>query len=402
MEVEASRYRWVVLAVGTAAQASASAVFLGVAVLAPQLRAHFHLSLGQVGVLLAATSIGMTPTLLAWGLLADRVGERLVLTVGLTASVIVLAPAGFVSGYAGLVVLLVAAGAAGASVNAASGRAVMHWFPRSQRGLAFGIRQASLPIGGLGAALALPGIASWSGLGGAFVALAVAPALAAVAAALLLRDTPALPAASDSVGPPLRSRAVWRLSWASGLFLVGQTATMSFTVLFLHADRGFSAHSAAWVLAGQQVLGVALRVLAGLWSDRQRERIALLRQLAFGIALTLVLVASVSSTSPWLLVPALVIAGGIGLSWNGLAFTATAEIAGARASGAAIGLQQTALGIGGIAIPIAFTAMVELSSWRAAFAAAAFFPLAGSALLRPLAAKRSSVPVLDANERSTL
>jgi sugar phosphate permease len=389
VDVEPARYRWVVLAVGTAAQASISAVFLGVSVLAPQLRAHYHLSLGQVGIVLAATSIGMTPTLLAWGLLADRVGERIVLPVGLAAAALVLAPAGFVRGNAALVGLLVAAGAFGASVNAASGRAVMHWFPRSQRGLAFGIRQASLPIGGVLAAIALPVIAGRSGLGGAFVALAVAPAAAAVAAAALLRDTPARTSGPAQAVRPLRDRAVWRLSWASGLFLVGQTATMSFSVLFLHAARDFSPRSAAWVLAGQQVLGVGLRVLTGLWSDRRRDRIALLRRLAFGIAVTLLLVASLSTASRWLLVPSLLAAGGIGLSWNGLAFTAAAEVAGARASGAAIGLQQTALGLGGIVVPIAFSAAVELSSWRAAFAAAAFFPLAGSALLRPLETGRS-------------
>jgi sugar phosphate permease len=386
VEGEASRYRWVVLAVGTAAQASVSAVFLGVSVLAPQLRAHYGLSLGEVGVVLAATSIGMTPTLLAWGLLADRVGERVVLPVGLAASALVLAPAGFVSSEAALVGLLVAEGAFGASVNAASGRALMHWFPRSQRGLAFGIRQASLPIGGLVAALGLPAVASWTGLGGAFLALAVAPAVAAAAAALLIRDTGATVSASppQAGGGPLRSPAVWRLSWASGMFLVGQTATMSFSVLFLHAARDFSPRSAAWVLAGQQLLGVGLRVATGLWSDRQLDRIALLRRLAFGIAATLLLVSAVSGTSRWLLVPALLAAGGIGLSWNGLAFTATAEIAGARASGAAIGLQQTALGIGGIVIPIAFSAVVEHWSWQAAFAVAAAFPLAGWVLLRPL------------------
>jgi MFS family permease len=130
-------------------------------------------------------------------------------------------------------------------------------------------------------------------------------------------------------------------------------------------------------------------VLTGLWSDRRRDRIALLRRLAFGIAVTLLLVASLSTASRWLLVPSLLLAGGIGLSWNGLAFTAAAEVAGPRASGAAIGLQQTALGIGGIVVPIAFSAAVELSSWRAAFAAAAFFPLAGSALLRSLETGRS-------------
>ena len=379
-----------VLAVGTAAQASVSAVFLGVAVLAPQLRAQYGLTLGQVGVLLAATSVGMTPTLLLWGLLADRVGERIVLPVGLGAAAIVLAPAGFASGYFGLVALLVAAGAFGASVNAASGRAVMHWFPRSERGFALGIRQANVPIGGLFAALALPALASWKGLGAAFVALAVALAFGALAGLVLLRDPVSAVAPRRVPSRPLRDGSVWRLSWGSGLLMVGQMATMSFTVIFLHAARGFSPGAAAAVLAAQQVLGAALRVLAGLWSDRLGVRIAPMRRLAIAISTTLFLVSLLSAGSRWLLVPALVIAGGVGLSWNGLSFTAAAEIAGATASGAAIGLQQTVLGICGIVIPIGFSTAVSHSSWRVAFIAAALFPLLGWALLRPLAAGRAT------------
>ena len=92
--VTAARYRWVVLGVGTAAQATVSAAMFSVAVLAPQLRAHFHLTIGQVGIALAAFGIGMTPTLLPWGLLADRVGERVVLPLGLGASAFALAGIG--------------------------------------------------------------------------------------------------------------------------------------------------------------------------------------------------------------------------------------------------------------------------------------------------------------------
>jgi sugar phosphate permease len=380
----------VVLAVGTGAQASVSAVFLGVAVLAPQLRTQYGLTLGQVGVLLAATSVGMTPTLLLWGLLADRVGERIVLPVGLGAAAVVLAPAGFASGYFELVLLLVAAGALGASVNAASGRAVMHWFPHSERGLALGIRQANVPIGGLFAALALPALASWKGLGAAFVALAVASGVGALAGLVLLRDPVSAAGPRHLPSRPLRDGSVWRLSWGSGLLMVGQMATMSFTVIFLHAERGFAPGAAAAVLGAQQVLGAVLRVLAGLWSDRLGVRVAPMRRLAIAVAATLLLVALLSAGSPWLLVPALVVAGGVGLSWNGLSFTAAAEIAGATASGAAIGLQQTVLGIGGIVIPIGFSAAVSYSSWRVAFIAAALFPLLGWALLRPLAAGRAT------------
>jgi MFS family permease len=77
-----NRYRWTILALGTVAQASYSAVFLGIPVLAPDLRDEYGLSLTQVGVVIAAVSIGSLVTLLPWGLLTDRLGERSVLGSG--------------------------------------------------------------------------------------------------------------------------------------------------------------------------------------------------------------------------------------------------------------------------------------------------------------------------------
>lgn len=383
-------YRWVVLAVGTGAQASLSAVLLGVAVLAPQLRAQFELTLGEIGVVLAAPGIGMTPTLLLWGLLADRVGERVVLPIGLGASAAALGAVSFVNGYAALVLLLIASGALGASVNAASGRAVMKWFHRSERGLALGIRQSNVPIGGLLAALALPPLADSAGVEWAFAALAATCAAWAIAGALLLREPVASEPTLETMRP-LRDPAAWRVSWGSGLLVVGQTATMSFTVLFLH-ERGFSTGAAAAAMAVSQALGAVLRISAGHWSDRLGARIVPMRRLALAIAATLVAVAVLAHAAGWLLVPALVLAGAIGLSWNGLSFTAIAELAGARASGAAIGLQQTVLGIAGTLATIGFAGLVSASSWRIAFLAASCFPLLGWATLRPLSETRSARP----------
>jgi sugar phosphate permease len=279
--------------------------------------------------------------------------------------------------------LLIAVGAFGASVNAASGRAVMHWFPRHERGLALGIRQANVPLGGLVAALSLPPLADATGVRGAFIALAASCALGAVLGAAFLRDAP--PQEAGPLSQPLRSSAVWRVSSASGLIAIGQTATMSFTVLFLHNARGFSAGAAAAVLACEQVLGASFRVVAGHWSDRVDARAWPIRRLALAIAGTLALVALLADAPSWIVVCALVAAGGIGLSWNGLAFTLTAEIAGARASGAAIGLQQTVLGLAGIVAPIGIAAVVSAGSWRLAFLGAAVFPLLGWLALRPLA-----------------
>lgn len=383
-----TRYRWVVLGVGTAAQATVAAAMFSVAVLAPQLKAHFHLSIAQTGIALAALGIGMTPTLLPWGLLADRVGERIVLPLGLATGAVALACAGIARNYEELVILLVAAGALSASVNAASGRAVMQWFDRSQRGLALGIRQANVPLGGLVAALALPPLADAAGLGWAFFAVAAACAAGALAGAVFVRS-PVHPAAAESLPPlrsrPLRQRSVWLISWGSGLVVVGQVATMSFTVLFLHDGRGFSTGDAALVLAAAQVLGAVLRIVAGHWSDSFGSRIVPLRWLALGVTAGLVLIGASAQAPAWILVPVLVLAGGIGLSWNGLSFVATAEMAGTAASGAALGFQQTFLGIAGIVAPIGFAALVSATSWRVAFIVSGLFPLLGWLAFRPLA-----------------
>jgi hypothetical protein len=106
-----------------------------------------------------------------------------------------------------------------------------------------------------------------------------------------------------------------------------------------------------------------------------------MRRLALGISATLVLVAAAAHARGWLLAPALVVAGGFGLSWNGLAFTAAAELAGTGAAGAALGLQQTVLGVIGAIAPIGFAAVVSGASWRVAFLAAGAGPLLGWALL---------------------
>ncbi len=254
-------YRWVVLGVGTAAQACVSAAMFSVAVLAPELRAEFQLTIAETGIVLAAFTIGMTPTLLPWGLLADRIGERIVLPVGLGTSALALAGVGLARGYGELVVLLAAAGALSASVNAASGRAVMQWFDPSERGLALGIRQANVPLGGLVAALALPATRRRRRprldvrcAGGCVWRRCDRRGHTAAQPRARRQRTTTAPL---DLTAPLRNRPIWLVSSGSALIIVGQTATMSFTVLFLHEGRGFTTGSAALVLAASQVLGGA-------------------------------------------------------------------------------------------------------------------------------------------------
>lgn len=383
MDTRAPHYRWLVLAAGTAAQTSYSAVSIGLPVLAPALRDAYALSLVQVGVVLDSVWIGAMLTLLPWGLLADRLGERRVLTVGLAGCAAALVGAAEAGSFWSLIVLLGLAGAAGASVNSASGRAVMQWFRAQERGLALGVRQTAIPLGGFVAAVVLPTLALKHGL----LFLAAFCVAGAVLGLAILRERPAPDeAGTGEFGSALRDARLWRLCAGSCFYLVAQLAVMGFVVLFLHDERGLSAGEAAAVLAGVQVVAAAFRIGAGRWSDIRGSRLVPLLLVGVASSLTLGLATALLDAPLAFLVAAFVLAGGFGMAWNGLSFTAAAEIAGARQSGAALGLQQTALAVAGAALPPTFAAVVAATSWRTGFALAAAFPLAGVAILRSLRA----------------
>ena len=352
--------------------------------LAPQLRDKYGLSLTETGVVLAAEWIGLTFAMLPWGFAADRFGERATLAVGLTACAAFLAAAAYAPDFGSLVAMLTLAGVAGGSVQSGSGRAVMRWFGAHERGLALGVRQTAVPIGGFVAAVVLPLLAGpRSGL--LFLAgLVLSGAIAGVA---VLRSRPEneLPETVE-VEATLRDRRLLLLCGVSGAFVVAQVILMGFLVLYLHDERGFSTGAAAAALAVSQVAAAALRIGVGRWSDVMRSRVRPLRYVGLAMTVTIALVAATVSAAGELAVAAIVAATAISMAWNGLSFTIAAELGGRR-SGAAIGLQQTVLSASGVGAPVAFAALVSWTSWQAAFAAAATFPVLGIWLLRQLGAR---------------
>ena len=192
---QTSGRRWVVLAIGVLAQTSACAFIYGVPFLVPDLRDQMGLSLAAAGTYVAAPTTGLLATLIAWGAAADRFGERKVmasglLLAGLAVGVVALTPD---LGTRPRLALFAAGGAAAASVFAASGRMIMGWFPRTERGLAMGIRQTAQPLGVAVAGLVLPGLAQRTGPFGAMVV----PAALCLLSALLV-----IGAAPDPVRPP--------------------------------------------------------------------------------------------------------------------------------------------------------------------------------------------------------
>jgi MFS family permease len=219
-------------------------VFVSVpAFLIPLLHTERGLSLAQAGLLAATPTIGMVLTLIAWGALADRIGERWIIASGL--ALVVLASVGAVlaagallsTGYVALGIFFLLGGMTAASANAASGRVVVGWFPRDRRGLAMGIRQTCQLLGvTIGAALIVPRALT---------------GVLAVACAIGIRDAPrpAKVPGMPTANPYRGSGFLWRIH-AVSLLLVFPRFTLSiFGLVWLVTELRWSTR-AAGVLVG--------------------------------------------------------------------------------------------------------------------------------------------------------
>lgn len=375
--------RAVVLAVGTGAQAATAMFTYGVPLLVPALRRTYGLSLAGVGLVVAAPTIGLLFTLVAWGALADRYGERVVMVVGLAAA---LTP-----GLVARSVLLGLAGAAGASVNAASGRMVLGWFAPDRRGRAMGVRQTAQPLGVALAAAVLPPLAAGPGLGAALAVPAVA--CAAAAAVAVLRWCPDPPRRSPGAiagdGSPYRAPTLWRLHGASTLLVVPQFAASAFSLAYLVGVRHWDPVAAGRLLVAFQVLGAAGRLTTGWWSDRVGSRLGPMRLVAVASAATTAAVAAGAASGSALAVAALGVATVVSVADNGLGFTAAAELAGSAWAGRALGAQNTAQNVAAALTPPLLGAVVAAGGYGVGFAVAAAFPVL-AVLATPVAAERAS------------
>ena len=380
-----------ILIAGMIAMTAGCTFQYGLAYLIPAFR-HEGLSLEQAGILVACPTAGLLLTLVAWGAAADKWGERLVLCTGLAAAGLVLLAGTAVPGVVALGACLALAGAAGASVYAASGRLILGWFGAHERGLAMGIRQSAQPLGVAVAALALPTI----GEHGRSAALAFLGTFCVAAAALVLvavRDParPARPPQKQRAGSPYRTPVLWRIHSASALLVVPQFAVATFALVFLLDTRGWAAPAAGRLLAVAQLCGAAARLGAGYWSDRAGSRMRPMRILALATAVVLLALAAGAVTRSPLAVAALLVAAVASVSTNGLAFTAVAEHAGSSWAGRALGIQNTGQNAFAAATPPVLAALIGGAGYGVAFGAVALFPLAAAALIPVGAENRARV-----------
>lgn len=222
------------------------------------------------------------------GWIVDHIGAALAVRIGMVlATISGLTTAFAVNRYWHLVAALAIAGPAMALVDTAGSRAMSRRVPRHRQGVAFGTKEASMPLASLLSGLTLPFVAAQFGWRPAFVGAAVVALVTGLSVSSRLdaaREdaTPAAPprrrheapvsAASRAPRPPARPRrstapllTLLALSAATTAAVSSSVATFLVPTI---EDGGFSPEAAGFVLAGASLAAAGTRVAGGLAADR--------------------------------------------------------------------------------------------------------------------------------------
>jgi sugar phosphate permease len=281
------------------------------------------------------------------GWLTDRLGVRATLGLGQLVIGVGVILAALGANLAACLVCLVFAGFGFSVLNPATGKAVVDWFPSRRRGVAMGIKQTGLTLGGLTGALTLPPLALAYGWRRALITAGAVSVISAVVVVLLYR-TPAVsalaPVASRVRLGELRvflRRPGVLIVFASGFFLsVVQSSVLAYLTLYTRETFAVSAVAAGQFLALAQVGGTASRLGWGAISDRLfggRRRPGVVINALAGAAVYGALSLGPSVPAP-VMVPLAVLAGAGAFGWVGLYFALVAEIGGARYAGLLTGV----------------------------------------------------------------
>lgn len=392
LSIMSNTRRWVILGCSLLAALTTTCVVSGVAYLIPALHTDAGLTLTAASTLAAIPTIGLTMATFLWGILLDRYGERRILLISLSISLVGATGAAVAAATDASYVLIGAAllvgGIGSGAANGASGRIVVGWFPAQQRGTAMGVRQMAQPLGIGVCALTMPVVAATQGPAAALAIPAVITAAGLLAVLIGISDPPRR---ASSVGHkddsttgrnPYRGNSfLARVHAVSMLLVVPQSMMWTFVPTWLIVAHDWSPAGAGILITVTQVIGAFGRIAAGRWSDAWLSRMRPVRVIAVaGVASMCALAVADWFDSP--VAPALMaVAGVISVADNALAFTAIAEFAGPAWSGRGLAVQNTGQYLVTAATTPVLGALIAAVGFPAAFAVTALAPLAATPLV---------------------
>ena len=396
-------YPWLVVGLASVGQMAEAMTALGIAPLYPFIQDDLRLTRAEVGLISSALVGGGLITGLPLGLLTDRVPVRRIVSVALLLVVVSMLLFSQVNSLGGALIVAALASMAGAGVFPATTKAIMDWLSPRTRGVAMGIKQTGVPIGGALAAAIMPALAMTYGWRVAVIVLSLILGAIALSFFALYRDPRqgSVPRrggrASFFTSVPLvaRNRDLLLCTLLATILVGLQFTVVTYFVLFLTESLLMSAVAAGAFLSLAMLSSFVARILWGVVSDfiLGGRRVVVLATISILSAILLALIPLLPQDASGILVGALAVAIGMTtVAWTGVYVILVAELAGPGLTGTAIGFVSIIQRLGGLAIPPVFglvadrTGSYDVSWWMAAGLAALGASLL--AFLRPATWRR--------------
>ncbi len=370
------------LAAGIAATTAVALPTLLVGGLSVLIQRDLDFGEAELGSAIATAFIGAALVAVPAGRLAERYGPRAVVLAGLASAAASLVGIGaLASSSLTLAAFLVLAGIAVTLVQVGVNVILARLVSAEHQGLAFGVKQAAVPLASLLAGLALPVIGVTLGWQAAFLIAAAAIPIIALAMPDAPRPTAERQAAARNGGGS--SRALYLLALGALLGSAGGNSTPAFIVAS-SADRGLGFTEAGLVLSAGSLVGIVARVGSGWIADRLGRGSLLLVAGLLGIGTIGFIVLAVAD-HPALIFLGSALAFGGGWGWGGLLALAVSRSQ-QGGIGRAMGIVQVGPMAGAVVGPFLFGMLAERFSFTAGWLALA--GLATAAAVTFLAARR--------------
>jgi MFS family permease len=314
-----------------------------------------------VSLCFAASAVAAAPL----GRLVERVGPGAGLRLSASLSLAACLCMGLLaSRWSHVAAALVLCGIANATAQIATNVTLAGAVVPERQGVAFGAKQAAVPLASLSAGLALPAVALVAGWRAGFAAAAVL----AVGALLLLRLPRRRERTAGAAGAARRPRTpVLALTAAAGLLGGAVGNSIPAFAVDSAVSHGLLESTGAAILAAGSLAAVVVRVSTGWIADRRAS--AGYRELAALTAAGAVALAALalSGGSDALFVAATIAAFATGWGWPGIIYYAT--VRSHRATpGAATGTVLSAVYVGNVIGPVTVGFIAEHASYANAWA----------------------------------
>ncbi len=258
---------------------------------ASDIKAAFNLSTGDFGLASSAFSWAYLALLIPFGILADRVSSRIMITIALVVWSIGAGGTGLAVGIVSLFVARLVLGAGESPTFAVVPLSVREWAPAKERGFFTGAFNAGTAFGpALGAVLCAYLVVS-IGWRGSFLVMGAVGLIVGLIWWLAYRkpedakwlskgerdyiiatrggdQADASPVQPMSIGRLLRSRTLWGLMLTQGAAVYTSYLFLSFLPLYLQQERGLAVLSSGWVTGIIYVITAVGSIVVATASDR--------------------------------------------------------------------------------------------------------------------------------------